>query len=594
MRDFFKPLLNVFGTQSKTSSHRKNRERKPGLEGLETRLAPAIDMLITSGGDPSSYSRVINGSTVTLTALTSGCKIDVAVIQADLAAGLDVVIDNSNITLPFPEEGKIVWDTTLNLASVPTTGSGRTITIQQNPGFFAIGGTGAAPITLGSSVNDFLAGDFNNNVKVIVNPAGIAPSTGPKVQLYGSSGAVQSLTINADTKGYIEFSKDFSTISDMAIQAQSVVALGKLTAGSDGSATGKFSFTSASSTGGGIITFTGATAAIQAIDDIFIGGSLGTKTSGTPLTLSGSNINITGKLGVSNSPFGEVTLSTLGTVTVGDTGAVLKLKPDAVKADYDLFLNGGIEFTDSNPTTFDNLGLIRLGNTGAIDKFVFTGGLDLRNTQNRALITSANLTSLAQPILLGSASLSTEVHLVTAPAGYTAGTSITLDQNTTINASTKLTFNSGTTGVTTITNLLANVGAITIDNSLKTVFQNPVTLNAPLNINQTQTDVIFASKSTLNAVNMLPNQTFRLNMAAPVTINGPISGTEQIVMTGVGSPAPISTINGTGNSFFGKFVSSSGILAVNGTYRNSTPEPPSPLQPTPPSRLTSPPQPQMT
>jgi hypothetical protein len=570
MRDFFKPLLNVFGTQSKTSSHRKNRERKPGLEGLETRLAPAIDMLITSGGDPSSYSRVINGSTVTLTALTSGCKIDVAVIQADLAAGLDVVIDNSNITLPFPEEGKIVWDTTLNLASVPTTGSGRTITIQQNPGFFAIGGTGAAPITLGSSVNDFLAGDFNNNVKVIVNPAGIAPSTGPKVQLYGSSGAVQSLTINADTKGYIEFSKDFSTISDMAIQAQSVVALGKLTAGSDGSATGKFSFTSASSTGGGIITFTGATAAIQAIDDIFIGGSLGTKTSGTPLTLSGSNINITGKLGVSNSPFGEVTLSTLGTVTVGDTGAVLKLKPDAVKADYDLFLNGGIEFTDSNPTTFDNLGLVRLGNAGAIDKFVFTGGLDLRNTQNRALVTNANLTSLAQPILLGSATLSTEVHLVTAPAGYTAGTSITLDQNTTINASTKLTFNSGTTGVTTITNLLANVGAITIDNSLKTVFQNPVTLNAPLNINQTQTDVIFASKSTLNAVNMLPNQTFRLNMAAPVTINGPISGTEQIVMTGVGSPAPISTINGTGNSFFGKFVSSSGILAVNGTYRNST------------------------
>jgi len=136
MRDFFKPLLNVFGTQSKTSRHRKNRERKPGLEGLETRLAPAIDMLITSGGDPSSYSRVINGSTVTLTALTSGCKIDVAVIQADLAAGLDVVIDNSNIVLPFPEEGKIVWDTTLNLASVPTTGSGRTITIQQNPGFF--------------------------------------------------------------------------------------------------------------------------------------------------------------------------------------------------------------------------------------------------------------------------------------------------------------------------------------------------------------------------------------------------------------------------------------------------------------------------
>jgi hypothetical protein len=570
MRDFFKPLLNVFGTQSKTSRHRKNRERKPGLEGLETRLAPAIDMLITSGGDPSSYSRVINGSTVTLTALTSGCKIDVAVIQADLAAGLDVVIDNSNIVLPFPEEGKIVWDTTLNLASVPTTGSGRTITIQQNPGFFAIGGTGAAPITLGSSVNDFLAGDFNNNVKVIVNPAGIAPSTGPKVQLYGSSGAVQSLTINADTKGYIEFSKDFSTITDMVIQAQSVVALGKLTAGSDGSATGKFSFTSASSTGGGIITFTGATAAIQAIDDIFIGGSLGTKTSGTPLSLSGSNINITGKLGVSNSPFGEVTLSTLGTVTVGDTGAVLKLKPDAVKADYDLFLNGGIEFTDSNPTTFDNLGLIRLGNAGAIDKFVFTGGLDLRNTQNRALITSANLTSLAQPILLGSASLSTEVHLVTAPAGYTAGTSITLDQNTTINANTKLTFNSGTTGVTTITNLLANVGAITIDNSLKTVFQNPVTLNAPLNINQTQTDVIFASKSTLNAVNMLPNQTFRLNMAAPVTINGPISGTEQIVMTGAGSPAPISTINGTGNSFFGKFVSSSGILAVNGTYRNGT------------------------
>jgi hypothetical protein len=569
MRDFFKPLLNVFGKPTKNKPRRIQRDRRLALEGLETRLAPAIDVLITSGGDPSSYSLVINNGTATFTAFTSGCKIDVATIQAQLAAGNDVVIDNSNTVLPFPEEGKITWDTTLDLTSIPPSGSGRTITLNQSPGPVALGGTGAAPIVLGSAVNDFLAGDSSNNVKVVVNPAGTAPSTGPKVQFYGSSHAVQTLAINADTVGYVEFVKDFATISDMTIKAQSVVAGGTLTAGSDGSSSGKFTFTSASSSGGGIITFKGASAAITAIGDISVGGSLGTTNAGTPLTLSGAFININGKLGVSTTPFGIVTLSTLDTVTVADTGAVEKIVADSVRSDYDLVLNGGILFTDTNPTVFDNLGTVRLGNTGAIDKFIFAGGLDLTSNANRVTITNSSLTSYAQPILLGNSNLATEVHLITGPAGHTAGANITLDTNPTIASGTKLTFNSGTNGVTNIYSALKNVGAITIDNSQKTVFHNPVTLTSPLNINQTQTDVIFSKASTIGAVNMLPNQNFRLNLAAAVTVNGPIAGTEQIVMTGTGSPQPISTINGTGNNYFGSFVSSAGILAVNGTYINA-------------------------
>ena len=226
MRNFFKPLLNVFASNCKTQKRNK-RDRQIALEGLETRLAPAIDMLITNSGDPTTYSRIFNGGKVTLTAITSGCKIDVAVIQADLAAGLDVEINNGNVVLPFPEEGAIVWDSTLNLTSIPQSGSGRTITITQNPALVA-GGTGTGAVVLGTALNDFLAGDFNNNVSVVVNPAGFAPSTGPKLQFYGSSNAVQSLTVNADTKGYVQFVEDFSTISDMTIRAQSVVAGGKL------------------------------------------------------------------------------------------------------------------------------------------------------------------------------------------------------------------------------------------------------------------------------------------------------------------------------------------------------------------------------
>jgi hypothetical protein len=569
MRNFFKPLLNVFASNCKTQKRNK-RDRQIALEGLETRLAPAIDMLITNSGDPTTYSRIFNGGTVTLTAITSGCKIDVAVIQADLAAGLDVEINNGNVVLPFPEEGAIVWDSTLNLTSIPQSGSGRTITITQNPALVALGGTGTGAVVLGTALNDFLAGDFNNNVSVVVNPAGFAPSTGPKLQFYGSSNAVQSLTVNADTKGYVQFVEDFSTISDMTIRAQSVVAGGKLIAGSDGSPSGTFTFTSASSSGGGVITFSGVAGAIEAINDIKVGGSLGTKTSGTPLTLSGTNITIDGKLGVSSTPFGQVTLSTLGTVLVGDTGAVLKIVADPITADYDLFLNGGVEFTDTNPTAFDNLGTIRLGNAGSLDKFVFAGGLDLTNTENRVTITNSSLTTYAQPILLGSSTLSNEVHLITGPTGYTAGVDINFDINPTILPGTALRFNSGTGGVTNITNALQNVGAITIDNSLKTVFQNPVTLTKALIINQTQTDVIFSKTSTLGPVTMLPNQAFRLNFAAAVTVGGPISGTEQVVMTGTGTPAPISTINGTGANYFGPFVSSAGILAVNGTYKNAT------------------------
>ncbi len=566
MRNFFKPLLNILGKNGKKSRPARP-SRSLALEGLETRLAPAIDMLITSSGDPTSYTLQVAGGTATFTALTSGCKINVADIQAQLAAGNDVAISNSTVTVaPIPEVGTINWDTTLDLSSIPPSGVGRTITVLQ------AAGTGAGSIILGTSTNDFLLGSFNNNVNVVVTPAGIAPSSGPKVQFFGSDSVVNHLTVNADTVGYVEFAEDFKTISDMNIKAQSVVAAGVLSAGVTGSSSGDFIFTSASSSGGGIITFSGIVpAAISAYRDIVVDGSLGTSIVGTKLTLTGDTIAIKGRLGIATSPFGEVILSALNSVTVGDTGAVGKISADPLRIAYNLDLKGGVLFTDSLPTKFNSLGTIRLGNAGNLDQFVFSGGLDLSDTQNRTTITNSSLTTPSKTIILGNANLNTDVRLITGPASSPLGTAINLDTNANIAAGTNLTFNSGTSGVTSISNALTGVGSVTIDNSLRTVFQNPVTLANTLSINQTQTDVIFSKISTLNAINMLPGQGFRLNLAAPVTINGPIiRGTEDIIMTGAGSPAPISTVGGTGTNFFGKFVSSAGILLVNGTYANAT------------------------
>lgn len=563
MRDLFKPLLNIFNSGAKPRKP-KRRLTNLALEGLETRLAPAIDMLITSAGDPSSYSLIINNGVATFTAVTSGAKISVATIQSQLAAGNDVVINNSTQVLPFPEDGKITWDTSLDMTGIPQSGSGRTITIVQNPGTIPAGGTGPAPIILGTALNDFLIGDQVNNVDVVINPAGAAPSSGPKVQFYGSDSAIKNLTINANNVGYVEFVEDFTTIQNMTINAQSVVASGKLTAGAT---TGDFVFNSTSN--GGVITFT-ANSAITAAGNITVNGSLGTNAAGSTLTLHGDTIAIAARLGVKTTPFGVVTLSALNNVTVGDTGGLEKIVSDPTRMAYNLFLNGGMYFTNPVSTQFDSLGTINLGNGGTLDAFTFVGGLDLTNTENRVTVSNSSLTTHSQPILLGNAKLNTEVHLITGPTASPAGANIDLTTSPTIAAGTKLLFNSGTGGVTTITNALTGIGSITIDNSLKTVFQNPVTLTAPLNINQTQTDVIFSKASTIGAVNMLPGQGFRLNLAAPVTVNGPITGTEQVVMTGAGTPLPISTINGTSNNYFGSFVSSSGILAVNGTYVNGT------------------------
>jgi sugar lactone lactonase YvrE len=130
--------LKHFGTRGEP----RRRDFQPGIEALESRLAPAFDLTIGSG---TSFGLVHNAVTGTFTANDHGSNISVADIRADLLAGKNVTISDGNTGT---ESGNITW---LPGADLDFNGIGlglQTLTISADP--TATGGS----VTMGSRILD--------------------------------------------------------------------------------------------------------------------------------------------------------------------------------------------------------------------------------------------------------------------------------------------------------------------------------------------------------------------------------------------------------------------------------------------------------
>lgn len=551
--------------KSRQDSSKGTNLSRLSLENLEDRLAPAIDIAITATSNLATFSQSTVAGVTTLTATATGCQIGVDLIGSYLAAGNDVVINNSAVTLPVPEVGRIAWTTsTLNLASA-LSGTGQSITITQDPS------TTTGSIFLGVPATPFITGNNTNNVDLILNPAGTPPAGIAKIGIGGDNSGIQNLTVNSNGSGLVQIDSLFTAISDINITANTVRIGDSL--GVDGlvSTTGNINFT------GSQMVFENADSTLSAANNILITGNLAVTSAGNTLTLYAPNVNVTGSTGDSTGtlPFGLITINSQGTVTtpgtvtfngsVGVEGFVSALLPPGGNA-YNLSLLGGGLFTGTpgNPTKFDTLGTITLGN-GLTDLFVFDEGLNLTVPSPRvggAPVVNATLATPGQTITLVNAALVNDVTLDTTNGGSVpTGGAIVVQNSVTTTSLSTLTINAGTAGNIVVNKQLSGSVSVEILNSNTTLFSNSVTL-ANLTVFDTTGTVTFAGLTNLGGITLQPGQGFVVQFANSGSLNGAITGSEVVRKTGTGT----FTITAPSPLYTGRIEVTGGTLVVNASY----------------------------
>lgn len=540
------------------------KSKRLALENLEDRMAPAIDVTIAATSMAGTFSQATVAGVTTFTATTTGCQIGVDLIGAQLAAGNSVVINNSSITLPIPEVGNISWKAATLPLGTALSGTGNSITITQDP-------SSTGSIFLGAPATPFITGNNSNNVDLILNPAGAPPAGSPKVEIGGDNSGIQNLTVNAGNgSGLVQIDSLFTAIKDINITANTLLIGDSL--GVDGlvATNGNVTFT------GGQMVFENADSTLSAASTISVNGNLAVTTAGNTLTMIAPTITVTGTTGDSTGtlPFGLITLNAVGTVstpgTVTFNGAVgvegfASAAPPGGNA-YNLNLLGGGLFTGTvgNPTKFDTLGTIKLGDNVS-DLFVFDEGLNLAVASpmvGGAPIVNATLASPGQTISLVNAALVNDVTVDTTNGGLVpTGGAITIQNTVTTTSLANFILNAGTAGNIVVNKQLSGSPSVEILNSNTTLFSKPVSL-ANLTIFDTTSTVTFAGVTTLGGITLQSGQGFVVQFANSGSLNGAITGSEIVRKTGTGT----FTITAPSPSYTGKIEVTGGTLVVNANY----------------------------
>lgn len=586
-------------------SRTKRRTLPPVIEGLEDRVTPAFDMTIGAGAN-AGVTVARAGSLTTVTANATGALVSVDFLEAEFAAGNDVIIDNGNGTATPAEVGAIVWTAPLALGAIPSSGLGRTLTIRQDPT------TTTGSISLGTGLTAFITGNQQNNINLIVNAHG-GPNYlgGPKIDIHGDANSgINNITLDTIVTaggvntgvGHVAVDSLFTALGNITIDSNLVV-VGDGT-GTDGfsSANGSIAITTLNGTGQ--VVFANADNQLSApLGSISVSGNMAVDSAGNNLTLvSNSNVTVSGNFG---DPSGVLTF---GTVTINSAGPIGT--PSSINFNgpvgldgfvstapsgntYNLNLLGGGYFNGilGKATTFDTLGVISIGN-GTQDIFTFESGVSLTVASPQvggAPIVNATIRTPGEIIELLDAALVNAVVLDTTNNGLVpAGGNITIDDMlahavTTTGLST-LSLNGGSSGEVKINAPLSGSVAVTIQNSGTTEFNAPVNLTG-LSINNTTSTVTFqapgsAATALLPAVSgmVLGNLTMQSGRSFQVVFANPSIATNIPAYSITGSPVGSETLRfvgpgpvtiqptSSGANFTGRVSVEGGVLSVNGNY----------------------------
>src|SRR4051794_30120174 len=104
-----------------TRTHRSRPSRRPGLERLEDRLAPAFDLLISGTAEFSDHVDPAQRTTGNYVATGPGAVITVFDIRTDLLAGKSVRISTGT---GGNEPGNITWQALQNRGDLDIDGIG--------------------------------------------------------------------------------------------------------------------------------------------------------------------------------------------------------------------------------------------------------------------------------------------------------------------------------------------------------------------------------------------------------------------------------------------------------------------------------------
>lgn len=593
-------LEALFG---RSESRKRPEAARLAVEGLEDRLTPAFDMTIGAGAN-AFVTVNTNGNQTTVTANATGAVVSVDFLSAQFAAGNDVTINNGSGTATPAEVGAIVWTAPLNLGAIPSSGLGRTLTIQQDPS------TTTGSISLGKGLPAFITGNQQNNINLVVNAAGNPNYLGvPKIGLYGDSNSgINNLTANAIVSnggvntgvGHVEADSLITVLGNVTINSNLVVIGDGV--GVDGISTANGSITVntllVNGVASGQVVFANADNTLAApAGSITVNGNMAVTTAGNNLTLQSGTTTVSGTTGDSSGAltFGTVTIDSTGSVTfngaVGLDGFVSVVPPGGNT--YALNLLGGGYFNGIGgvKTTFDTLGVITIGNS-IQDIFVFESGVSLAVASPQvggAPIVNATMRTPGQLIELLDAALVNDVVLDTTNAGLVpAGGNITIDDTiahtvTTTNLAT-LSLNGGSAGAVKVNAPLSGSIAVTIQNSGTTEFNAPVNLTN-LTINNTTSTVTFQATGTaataispavsgmiLNGLTMQSGRSFEVVFANPsvatnipaYSITGSPTGSEKLRFVGPG-PVVIQQ-SSSGANFTGRISVEDGSLTLNGNY----------------------------
>lgn len=587
---------------ARSESRRKPKAAQLAVEGLENRLTPAFDMTIGSGAN-AFVTVSTNGNQTLVTANATGALVSVNFLAAQFAAGNDVTINNGSGTATPPDEGKILWTAPLDLGAIPSSGLGRTLTIQQDPS------TTTGSISLGKGLPAFITGNQQNNINLVVNAAGSPNYLGdPKIGLYGDSNSgINNLTVstivsNAGVNtgvGHVESDSLFTVLGDVTINSNLLV-VGDGT-GVDGisSANGSITVNTLLVNGvaSGQVVFSNADNTLAAPTGITVNGNMAVTAAGNNLTMKSGTIIVTGTTGDPSGSltFGTVTIDSSGSATfngpVGLDGFASTLPPGGNTYALNLLGGGYFNGIGGAKTTFDTLGVITIGNS-LQDIFVFESGVSLAVASPQvggAPIVNATLRTPGQVIELLDAALVNDVVLDTTNAGLVAaGGNITIDDTlahsvTTTNLAT-LSLNGGSGGAVKVNAPLSGSLAVTIQNSGTTEFNAPVSLTN-LTINNTTSTVTFQGSGTaataispavsgmvLGGLTMQSGRTFSVVFANPsiasnipaYSITGSPIGSETLRFVGPG-PVVIRQ-SSSGANFTGRVSVEAGSVTLNGNY----------------------------
>lgn len=585
---------------------RKKRKNLPlVIEGLEDRVTPAFDMTIGAGANAGvNVQRV--GNVTTVTANATGALVSVNFLAAEFAAGNDVIIDNGSGTATPAEVGAIVWTAPLALGAIPSSGLGRTLTIRQDPT------TTTGSISLGTGLTAFITGNQQNNINLIVNAHG-GPNYlgGPKIDIHGDANTgINNITLDTIVTvggvstgvGHVAVDSLFTALGNISIDSNLVVVGDGI--GTDGFSSANGNIFINTLNGTGQVVFNNADNELSApLGSISVTGNMAVDSAGNNLTLvSNSSVTVSGTFGdpSGNQTFGTVTINSAGPVgapsSINFNGPVgldgfVSISPTGNT--YNLNLLGGGYFNGilGNPTTFDTLGVITIGN-GTQDIFTFESGVSLAVASPQvggAPFVNAIIRTPGEIIELLDAALVNAVVLDTTNNGLVpAGGNITIDDMlahavTTTGLST-LSLNGGSSGDVKINAPLSGSVAVTIQNSGTTEFNAPVNLTG-LSINNTTSTVTFqapgsaatallpaVSGMVLGSLTMQSGRNFQVVFANPsiatnipaYSITGSPVGSETLRFVG---PGPV-TIQPTssGANFTGRVSVEGGVLTVNGNY----------------------------